>query len=184
MSPDATGSPLLTYREFLIRTPGPLALYLIDDRPDHPLSVSWLVKTDHSTINALGPSPLIEFRLGALQVKNVLVIVFLIRLQHTEFIFESWINGRNQSQDGLRVIHLLQEQPFLTVHFFNEDTIEQRAIRVDNPSPLFFQQCANQILHGSPWTMEDFDQAKETVNAAYPSRFVLWNALQPPPPST
>ena len=184
MDPNGTGDPILTYRELLARTPGPLALYLIDDRPDHPQSVSWLVKTNRSTINTLGPSPRIEFRLGALQVKTVLVIVFLIRIQHTEIIFESWINGHNQNQDGLRVIHVLQEQPFLTVHFFNEDTIEQRAIRVDNPSPLFFQQCADQILHGSPWTMEDFDHAKDIVCTAYPSTLVLWSALQPPPPST
>ncbi len=184
MSPDTTSHPLWTYREFLTRTPGPIALYLIDDRPNHPPAVSWLVKTDQTTINALGPTPYLEFRLGALQVKTVFVMVLLIRIAHTDMIFESWINGHTPSQDGWRVIQMLQEQPFLTIHFFNDETEEQRAIRVDNPSPHFFHQCASQILHQSPWTMDAFDQAKETIYAAYPSPVTLWNALQSLPPST
>lgn len=116
MAPDNTGDPVLTYREFLARTSGPIALYLIDDRPDHPQTVSWLIKIDRSSINTLGPTPHITFRLGALQVKHVLVLVILIRIADIETICESWINAHNPSQDGHRVIHELQEQTSITVH--------------------------------------------------------------------
>jgi len=104
-------------------------------------------------------------------------VVVLIRIGTAHTIIESWINGYNSSCDGLRVMELLQSQSHIILHFFNEHIFEQRALRIENPSCHFFQNCYERILSGPQWTMEEFDRAKEQICDHYPDPTALWDAL-------
>lgn len=173
-----TPDPPRTYRDLLTKTPDPFALYIVEDETTQTPQVSWIFKSHRAEIDALGSTPLIEFRLGTFQVRRVVVVVILMRSDHTPTIFETWINGYNLSRDGLRVLQLLQSQSQLALHFFNEDIEEQRTFCTENPSQPFFQRCYEQILRRPAWTMQEFDAAKDVLCAAYPSTFALWNAIQ------
>lgn len=177
MLSDTAPNQPITYRAFLEQQNGPIAFYLIEQHHDTTTHVSWILKVPQSLIDELGAAPLIEFRIGAFLVGTILVVAVLIRIGRTKTILESWINGYNVSQDGLQVIQILQNQSHLTLHFFDQHAVEQRALRIDNPSCHFFRNCYERILSGPRWTMEEFDQAKALLCNQHRTPAALWNAL-------
>ena len=168
-----------TYRQFLKYTPGPFALYLIDTHSTPQPQVVWLIKMSHTLIETLGPLPLIGVRNGLFGSSSAVVVLSMIAFgtPHENTLYECWLNGYNQNHDGLRAIEILQSQPTILLHLFDESGTERRALRIDNSFQTFYQQCASCITSQAPWSMTAFDTAKEGIYLQYPSKVALWTAL-------
>lgn len=168
-----------TYRQFLKYAPGPFALYLVDTESTPQPQVVWLIKTSRVLIETLGPLPLIGVRNGLFDSPSAVVVLSMISLgaPSTNTLFECWMNGCNQNHDGLRAIQVLQSQPSILLHLFDESGNERRALRIDNTFQTFFHQCECCITSRTPWAMSTFDTAKAEIYLRYPSIDALWTAL-------
>ena len=124
------------------------------------------------------PCP-VAHRLHAWQIDGVLVVAWLARLADRDSAtWETWINAADQPH-GRRALETLGRQANLDVHLYVRDPDRPaRSVR----SPNYLRGAAAQMLGRAqtlpPWTMAQFEAARETVQAKYWSVALLWAAGQ------
>lgn len=125
------------------------------------------------------PCP-VALRLHAWEVNRVIVCAFLVRLDGRDrSTWETWLNAHDAGPGGLgrRLVESLAVQPEVDVHLYVRPSDRPaRSLR----SPNLLKTSATDLLARAdllgPWSMADFDRAREAVYGRYPSVAALWTA--------
>lgn len=115
-----------------------------------------------------------EVRAFGIEVSGVPLLVTMVRLG--DQVFESWWNWYNPALRPM--MEKLFEQEDLTVAFLS-DTPNPVAVKKypwarvrDSLRPV-----RTKLETSAPWTMQQFDHARQTVYGAYPTPVQLWQGL-------
>lgn len=123
------------------------------------------------------PKPLIEVRMGIMQMKNVLVVPMMVLVNFdSDMLYETMFNYY-QTNGGSMYLKVLKKQDRILLFFCDESNREVRRIRINNNFKSQIQSIEKILQEVSPWTMEEFDKAKETLYEQYPAGEDLWKAL-------
>lgn len=71
----------------------------------------------------------------------------------------------------------LKKQGRILLFFCDESNREVRRIRINNNFKSQIQSIEKILQEVSPWTMEEFGKAKETLYEQYPAGEDLWKAV-------
>lgn len=135
--------------------------------------LAWLVHEEDAEIRKLG-QPEIEFRAGLMvePAGGLRVGLVPVMLRVGTGIYESWIN---ESGAEYSLLGMLAAQPRNVIHIMGRAT--KRDLVVPNRLATFARDALIRIAEIGPWTMADFDSAREQVYARYPNVPALWAAL-------
>lgn len=141
------------------------------------METAFLIREESRRISRLGPSPYMEFRAALLVEGEVALIPILVQLnREREAIYETWLNVY-QTGGGMVFLQDLASQPRLLIVLYG-DRGRERAITGPN---VLRESFAEMMVHVStlrPWSMADFDRARERIYRRYPSPKALWRGLK------
>lgn len=177
-TPDPSES--LSYRQFLMLADPPVAMYGINAPNDIPTDVAWAFKFPIAELNTIPRDPAIGFRSLVIQMRHVLLVATLIQFAGSRHptIFETWMNAYNQDHDGLLAMRLLVSQDTIALHLLDEHTIPRRSILLRHECQHFFRRTVTLVESVAPWTMSEFDRARDAVSHHFPTAADLWKACQ------
>lgn len=163
--------------QVLRQMPPGSALYsreIISDRWE----VAWLVREETVRIKKLGDNPEVEFRAGLIYQDGIALIPVLVRVGAgtKENIYETWINV-HQPEDGLRYLRDLSTQDRIVIHLYGDGCKLERSLKVSNQLQQFMQEVLDLVKDTPPWSMLEFDEARERLYGAYPDVKSLWDYM-------
>lgn len=140
------------------------------------METALFLREESERIQALGPGPRIEIRAALLIEDGVALIPILVRLgPKAKDIFETWLNI-HQTGGGMHYLQDLATQPRILVILYG-DHGRERAIESINLLKSTFADILVRVAGLPPWTMREFDQARERVYRRYPTPKELWWGL-------
>lgn len=147
-------------------------LNLIDNKKEF----SFIIKEEDGYLGNISKYPNVELISGAFKIKDVLLIVFLIKFNdNPDVLYETFLNIHSDSnKDTLKVI---SEQDYINIILFNESNSIHRSIRLNNNIREKMKQLNTMSTDYIPWTMEEFDIAKEIVLKQNNDSFKFWDYL-------
>ncbi len=140
---------------------------------DAPWMTGFLISEQKWRVQGLGQNPDIELRCGAFEQDGVLLVVALMQVSGE--LYETWFNYY-QTDGGEKYFRDLIEQPAITFAFFAPDPI--RVIAVANHLGDFFAQAQARATALKPWSMRDFDAAREKIYQRFPTVSKLWKEVK------
>lgn len=161
----------------LARLPAGSALFVREELPKEGWEIAWLIREDSSRLAKLGPGPEVEFRAGVLEEEPVVLVPVLVRVgpPAEESVYETWVN--QYAEDG-GVLETLADQSRLAVHLYGEDCQHVCTLAVSNLLQPFARHALSRIAAtADPWTMQQFDRARDKVYGRYPRVWDLWQTL-------
>ena len=140
---------------------------------------AFLLREESRRVKHLGQEPPVEFRAGLLAEEGVLLIPVLVRAGRVapENIFETWINVCQAGGNGPAIVADLASQERITIHFHDSATKAERSLQVYNSMRGFFGSVQQTVIV-QPWTMRQFDEARESIYGRYPEIRDLWQSLR------
>lgn len=141
--------------------------------------IDFLVRESNGGISEIPKNPAVEVRAGAVIEEGILIVTVLIRFAPEGPIYETFWNYHRvdyRAAEGNIFEHMCAEEN-LTFHFYNDEGEVADVIQVSNSMRPFFSDIVQQVVALRPWTLEEFDRAKQAVVAAYPTASALWDAL-------
>ena len=164
---------------FIVTAPPGTAAYATGGEPGAGGETYIIVRETPAVIRRLGPRAQVEVRAAVIHRGAVLLVPVMAKVGR-EPPYETWINGCDPG--GVRALELLSEQDRLVVHFFDgAGSRPTRSIRVSNALGDFSRTALKAIRAATPWAMDMFDRARETVYAEAPTPGDLWRQLGRPP---
>ena len=153
-------------------------------------SLDFWIRESSAAIDAVGDTPTIEWRAGALVEGNVLLVVVLFKAG--DAIYETFwddykerreIRGINGDEDfdlpaRDSLFEMMATEPFVELLFFGDSGEVERSLHVPNGLRSFFAETIQQARAWTPWTPEAFEAAKLTLVENYPKVAELWKFLQ------
>lgn len=167
-------NPFNRHRE--IYTPPGVMVYDLISFDDGPIEFSFHIKEETNYIFR-HQNPLIEVRMGMMQYKNVYIIPMMVQVNFDEEMMYETMFNYHQTSGGEPYLHALQQQDNIYLIFYDEKNKESRRIRIKNQFKQDVQQFTNILKTTEPWSMEDFDRAKEQLYANFPTGMDLWRAI-------
>lgn len=153
--------------------PGTMAYARQQTAVDGPWTTGFLIRERQWRVKGLGRNPDVELRCCAFEQDGVLLVAVLMKVSGE--LYESWFNYY-QTTGGEPYFHDLIEQPTVTFAFFTPEPT--RMLSIKNRVGGFFQQTLERTRQMEPWSMRDFDAAREKVYARYPTVSKLWKAAR------
>jgi hypothetical protein len=168
----------------LARLPPGSALFVREQLPTGSWEIAWLIREESTRLAQLGPGPEIEFRAGVLEEESVVLVPVLVCVgpPARESVYETWIN---QYDEEGGVLETLADQRRLAVRLYGDDCQHVCTLAISNQLQPFARHALGRIAAlADPWTMPQFDRARDMVYRRYPSVWDLWQALAPLPSPT
>lgn len=131
------------------------------------------IREDRQHIVALGKSPTVTVRSGMFTEDGVALVAVLVKIGGE--VYEAWLNY-HQTGGGKIYFDDLSKQERLPIIFYGQRRRE-RAITIRNPLKDIMAAALEVIATMTPWSMSQFDQARERIYAQHPSVHALWRAL-------
>lgn len=154
--------------------PGTMAYAMQQTAADGPWAIGFLVREQAWRVKGLGQNPDVELRCGAFEQDGVLLVVVLAKISGE--LYESWFNYHQTSNLGDQYFRAMLEQPALTFTFFTPEPAKR--IQINNRTGAFFTQALERAAQLPPWSMRDFDAARDKVYARYPTISKLWKEVK------
>jgi hypothetical protein len=161
----------------LARMPSGTALCLRKQMGGGSEEIAWLIREGSARLAELGPSPEIELRAGILEEGPIVLVPVLVRVGSSaeESVYETWIN--HYAEEG-GVLETLADQGRLAVHLYGDGCEYVGTLVVRNQLQWFCRQALSRIAAAAhPWTMPQFDRARDKVYRRYPCVWDFWRAL-------
>ena len=162
----------LAPEDFIRRAAPGSCIYTTAHEIHGPNETVLLLRERSARIRSIRPVPIVEFRTGVwdLPTAHVIAITFKIkRAAGADLHYENWLNFHNPTRDTPQVLQLLAHQPRLLLRFYDDDGVGVRTIETSNPVCDFAGLVVEIFAGIAPWTMADFDLAKEHVIEHYPT---------------
>lgn len=142
--------------------------------------IDFFIREASSVLNALSERPALEIRAGAVLEEEVLVLITLFRLEKDGPIYEVFWNYYRQdyqASEGNFFEHMCAE-PLLALNFFGDSGEVENVVEVSNSLRPFFREMIQQVVALKPWTLAEFDKAKEAITANYSTPQELWEVME------
>lgn len=138
------------------------------------------VREESRRIAALGSPVETELRAAAEWIeRRVLVVPLVLRLGPLdpagENLYELWLNAHANDMPS---VFALARQSRLVTRLFGDGCALERTIACPNSRRGFFVRAASLAADVPPWPMDDFDRAKEDLQARFPSVQSLWESMR------
>jgi len=172
--------PRVTVIEFL-RSQEPGTALLDDvETPGRGKEAVLFIRERSSNIRRWGPNPLIEVRAGIEVINRVGVFACMVRVQRydTVGLYETWLNYHSES--GQQTANCLPHQPELLTVWIGDSGNSERGITLKHWKQGDYREMVDLIKMLPPWSMDDFDAARDIVCSKRPTPESLWEALGNP----
>jgi hypothetical protein len=169
-------APLVHPEDVIRRAPVGSCIYSLTRLDTSPEEVDFLIREETARIEAW-ENPPIELRSANMDQGGVILVPILARVG--EDLYECWVNHYAEEVRFRRVLGTLAIQERLVLHFYGDQGELVRSLRVSNPHRDFFAEAARRCEATAPWTMQEFDTAREAIYRWHPSVSDLWRALRP-----
>lgn len=163
--------------EKLIRSSPPkTALYALTNRPD--LRIDFLIREETSFIEKLTSSRItIRARLFILNNIGILLTMFKIS-SDVPHIYEVFWNYYSEGDRGKFAFDLMATQPDIAFHLYGDSQTIEKSILTANSFKNFFKSALEKIKKLPSWDSEQFEIQKQEILRIYPTKELLWEALQ------
>lgn len=142
-----------------------------------PMETYFAIKEESRYMKRLGKYPILNIRTGLLQYNGIpLVCVMMQPNGDMDMLYETWFNYNATDGFGQKSFEDLTHQDNIVFWFIDEKGNE-RKIGIKNSLKDAFSDYVNKIALINPWTMQEFDRARNMLYADYPSPAHLWNTL-------
>lgn len=140
---------------------------------------SFHIREEPRVIRRLGANPRVEIRAGLFVHQGVALIPVMVELSSWKETqrYESWINIHQDGIDGSVYLNDLATQPRIAIFLYTDSEQPEHQIQVPNRMQEAFAEIAVRAQSLPPWTMQDFDRAREDFYQLYPMD-KLWDALR------
>ncbi|OIO37211.1 MAG: hypothetical protein AUJ72_04955 [Candidatus Omnitrophica bacterium CG1_02_46_14] len=132
-----------------------------------------LIRENEDQILKIPANPVIELRSG-IWPNHVYPVIVMIKL--ATFLYETWWNYYQPQGKGEKYFDDMIRQTMIPILVYDHRQ-QRRSIGIHNSLASSFKKCREAILRKSPWSMKDFDAAKQKLCDQYPSVATLWEAL-------
>jgi len=120
----------------------------------------------------------IEINSCSLLVENVTLILLLLQINHnSNLTYGGWFDY-HRSDTAKRCLNNLVNQDLLRVLFFNGNPKPVRGFSLKNKLQAGFGLYLQTLNNKAPWSMEDFEFAKNIILGQFPILNALWEALK------
>ncbi|MFX1563429.1 MAG: hypothetical protein ACFFDP_08995 [Promethearchaeota archaeon] len=167
---DAASIPFIT--TFLQSPVGTAGIAPFKDERENKFT-SIIIHEDAEHVSRLPKEVPIRVRTGFIKARNVGLIVVMPKI-HGE-LYETWWNYHNPI--GPECFRDIMRQDKLLLVFFIDSPAPARILWVPNTLKEFFKSAIAKILGMKPWTMQEFNVARETLYREYPTPKDLWENL-------
>lgn len=164
--------------EFIRNSPCGTVIYGFAEE-EGDMYIDFLVREKNDVILELPKDPAVEIRAGAVLQDGVLVVAVMARFTKDGPVYETFWNyhrAEPNSPHGNIFEHMCDE-PVLAFHFYDDEGKLADVIQVKNSMRPFFADILQQIPSLRPWTLQEFEDAKQAVTEVFPSINNLWEAL-------
>jgi len=171
-------SPILVDVEEVIMTARPGMAVFMKIKTGAGWEVAFMVREESARIPHLGREVIL--RTGLLKQHEVGLIPILLRLgPEDQDVFETWLNFHAPDIFGRKDNHLevLTKQERIPILFYGERGRE-RSIVVRNSAQQGFKEILQTVQHLSPWSMQEFNNAKLEVYSRFPTVKALWQQFK------
>lgn len=172
--------PLVSAETMIRRGPIGVCLYSLSRLDAGAEEVDYLIREETARVR-VWRSPDVEFRPSVIgrkvprpDARIVLLVPILIRVGGE--LYECWVNHWADLKTQ-RVLGTLAIQERLVLHFYGDSGDRLRSLAVSNPHQAFWAEAARQCASSLPWSMPEYDAAREEVYAEYPTVGALWKTM-------
>jgi len=135
-----------------------------------------LIREDFEHLSTIKRNPKVEIRVGVITLNNVVLVPLMVRLdEKDELTYEMWLNYH--SDEMKQEINSLGKQNNIDILFIGDNFKIDKIIKTGNFMKSFFKDLSNTINKVPKWSMEEFDNAKDSTLNIYPDAIALWNGL-------
>jgi hypothetical protein len=144
---------------------------------------AFLIKEETKYINKYKHNPIIEVRIGMIKIDDVFVLTCMLLVNRDfDMLYEMFFNYHQTnngevSNEGHKYLSTLSKQDEIPILFYNENNERVRNMMIKNNIKEEVFEMLWRLTNTKPWTMKEFDIAKEKVYKIYPSPMDLWNHL-------
>jgi len=143
-----------------------------------PMETALYIHEEPKYINRLKYNPIYEVRTGAIEVDGVLLVALMLQPNADgDMLYESWWNY-HQPDGGDKAFADLATQEMLKIIFVDSEGNYKKKSGIRNSLAPVFADYIERIKGFIPWSMKEFDAAKETVCEELPSPRLLWDRLR------
>lgn len=168
------GSQLYEFVEML--APGIMFSDNMMNMEENKKEFSFIIKEDNMYLRNISKYPQIELIAGAFNLNDIMVIVFLVKFHdNDDVLYECFLNIHSESNK--ETLEILSEQEFINIIMFDENIEIKRTIRLKNNIKERMRNLNEMAKGYIPWSMEQFDEAKDIVLKNNPDAFRFWDFL-------
>jgi hypothetical protein len=97
--------------------------------------------------------------------------------KHPHQLFETWWNYHSTNEFGKNCMETMTKQENIAFHLYGDQGLLEKSILLPrNPLKSFFTNILEKLKDTSPWSMKEFDAARETIYQQY-KPMELWELL-------
>ena len=164
--------------DYLLSRPAGTMVYARSSFDGGPMETALYIKEEPKYIKRLKYNPIFEIRTGAMEFNNVLLVTVLLQPNaDNDMLYESWWNF-HQKGGGEKYFMDLSTQESLKILFVDEEGNYGKKTGIRNSLKPVFEDYIERIKKFNPWSMGEFNEAKEEVCRRYPSVRQLWDLLR------
>jgi len=147
------------------------------------IKTDFIVKNSTKVIRELEHDPPIALVAGLVhdivaESKPVCAVVVMFRLGSDPNPYEIFFNYFEGSGSAPEIFRDLATQDTIAFHCYGDGGVKLRTIVVANKHMHFWQSASQKVGSMKPWSMADFDKAKDRIFEKYPTPPELFTALQ------
>lgn len=160
----------------LIMPPGTMTSDIVINTDTGKKEFVFIIKEDNFYLKNLSKYPPIEVVSGVFDIDNVFVIAFLMKFHdNPDVLYESYLNVYSTTRrDSLDI---LSKQNNFKILVYDEKDKEHRVLRLKNHLKEDLEKMKKISQTYSPWSMSQFDDAKEKIFKMFPDGFIMWDYL-------
>lgn len=164
--------------QFLFSRPVGTMIYARSSFDGGPMETALYIKEEPKYIRRLKYNPIFEVRTGGFEYNRVFAVTVLLQPNaDDDMLYESWWNYHDPDM-GNSAFHDLATQEFLKILFVDGEGNYGKKTRIKNSLKPVFADYIERIKDYAPWSMQEFNAAKEAIYNMYPSVKLLWDALR------
>jgi hypothetical protein len=166
-----------------VYTPAGRMIYELISQDNINFKFSFLIKEETKYINKYKYNPAIEVRIGMIKIDDIFVLISMLLINRDfDMLYEMFFNYHQTengeiSDKGHDYLSILSKQNEIPILFYNEDNKRIRNLIIKNNIKEEVFEMLWRLTNTKPWTMKEFDIAKEKIYKIYPSPMDIWNHL-------
>jgi len=152
------------------------AIYARIGRPE--MHTDFLVREESATIQLL-VNPIVTIRPRLFVEHDIAVLVVMFQAgDNPEQIFETWWNYHQPDGYGETVFRDMMTQVDVAIHWYGDSGTVEKSTVIRNSLRDYFGMATEKIRALPPWTMQEFNDAREVIYKRRPTLAALWRELR------